>query len=385
MPLALIHYSEIGLKGKNQKNFIERLFDNIRQSSLHCGVGVEKITKDNKRILARLNGDNLQIEECLKNVLGIKYFAIVEELGESLDDILQWADKELDKLKDRGVTQVSFKTKRLDKKFQLNSVGVNTKMGELASQKGIKVNYKNLENVLSLEIDTTDTLAYNKKIEAYGGLPVGTSGRVLCLLSGGIDSPVAAWNMMRRGCRVDFLHVHNFTQNKTAAQSKIKQTVEILNKYQFKSKLVLAPYLYYQSLAISGRLVRYDVIIFKHFLLALADELVTKNKYDAIVTGDNLAQVASQTMPNLQCASDGINNLVFRPLLTYDKQEIVNLARKIGTYDISIEQYPDCCSINAKSPKTNAKKDKFKYIKEEIDIGKLVTQTVNDIEIIDVN
>ncbi|HED05418.1 MAG TPA: hypothetical protein ENI61_01890, partial [Ignavibacteria bacterium] len=196
----------------------------------------------------------------------------------------------------------------------------------------------------------------------------------------GIDSPVASWLMMKRGCRVDFLHFHTFKNNQQAFNSKIKNLVEILNKYQRKSKLYLVPYSIYEILTQGRVLQKYDLVFFKYFMLNFADKLVKENHYDAIVLGDNLGQVASQTIENLKATSLGISSLIFRPLLTYDKQEIINLSEKIETYELSIKKYKDCCSILSKNPSTKTKPKAFENVLRKIEVNEIVEKSMKELE-----
>ncbi len=380
MNKVLIHHGEIGLKKGNFPKFEKKLMENIKQSLEGNKLNLKKITRQDKRIIAEVDSDESKISDSLKKVFGIKNFSFVQEIPATYEDIEEKAEEIM---KEDKIEKISFKTKRSDKKFPLTSVEVNTKLGEVASKLGIKVDYSNPDKTIFIEVTPKKILIYTEKIEGLGGLPVGTGGKVLCLLSGGIDSPVAAWLMMKRGCNVNFLHFHTFADNKTAEKSKIKKFVETLDNYQTDSKLHFIPYSFYEIHSQGQIPERYDLVMFKHYMLKVAEKFAIENHYDAIVTGDNLGQVASQTIENIKASSQGISTLIFRPLLTYDKEEIIGLARKIDTYNLSIEKYKDCCSILSKSPATKTKLDFFKRLLEDFDMEKLVEKSFEEIETFD--
>jgi thiamine biosynthesis protein ThiI len=245
-------------------------------------------------------------------------------------------------------------------------------------------NYSNPEKTIYIEI-ADKIYIYTKRHEGFGGLPVGTGGKVLCLLSGGIDSPVAAWLMMKRGCQVDFLHFHAFPKNRLAKEGKIIETVNILNNYQFESKIFLVPYSEY-VLKTQGKIFEeYDLVIFKHYMTRLADKIAQEKKYGAIVNGDNLAQVASQTLENLKAASQKIESPIFRPLIGYDKEEIIGLSKKIGTHDISLERYKDCCSIISKKPSTKTKIKNFERELGKINLDRIISESMKGLDLIKVS
>lgn len=377
MEKVLIHHAEIGLKKGNFSYFEKKLVSNIKKSAGKHKLGLKSTSRTEKRIICEFDSGKEQIIPALKNVFGIKYFAFVVDVERKIESMEKVVNK---KLKGLNVKNIAFKTKRSDKNFKLNSLEINKKFGELANKLGIKVNYSNPNATITTEITTKKVYVYTERIEGYGGLPVSTGGRVLCLLSGGIDSVVAAWLMMKRGCQVDYLHFHTFNDNKKVKGTKITKIINLLNDYQFKSKLYVLPYSTYELLTQGNVLQKYDLIVFKHYILKIAEKVALENHYDAIVTGDNLAQVASQTIENLKATSLGIKIPIFRPLLTYDKQEIINLSKKINFYNVSIEKYKDCCSILSKKPSTKTKLDFFKGLVEKIDLDEIIEKTLKEIK-----
>lgn len=383
MEKVIIHYAEIALKGKNRAFFENKLVDNIKKSAEYSGIKLESIKKEHNLVLCEFNDKRDRINSTLKAVFGIKYFSYFKEIKKDIKVIEEEVEIIMKDLKSKGSSKIAFKTKRADKEFPLKSPEINKRLGEIANKLDLKVDYKNAPVTIYIEITHKSCYLYSERIYCYGGLPVTSSGKVLCLLSGGIDSPVAARQMMKRGCQVDFLHVHSFKTNEEAIKHKVKDLIKVLNKYQFKSKIYFVPYHVYEFHTM-GKNIEDDLVLFRYYLFKVAERMATENKYKAIVTGDNLGQVASQTLENMQASEYGINLPVFRPLLTYDKEEIINLSREIGTYDLSIEKYKDCCSILSKHPKTKTNLEKFKKLLESSDIEGLVNKSFEELKEFDV-
>lgn len=373
MTKALIHYAEIALKGKNKRMFEAKLVENIKKSAERQKAKLKRVEQQHKRILAEFEGDK-GIDATLKNVFGIRNYSIVAEVKKDIESIKKKAAEMMDGIEKK----VRFDTRRADKRFPLTSVEVNKELGAIANKKGLKVDYKNAEHTIYTEITVKTAYMHSEKIGCEGGLPVGTSGKVLCLLSGGIDSPAATWCMMKRGCKVDFLHIHPFSGNKKAIESKIRKTAEKLNDYQFGARLYLIPYQAYKKHTIAKIPKSMQMPVFKHYILKLADKLA--KRYKGIVTGDNIGQVASQTLENIHATGYGIEMPIYRPLLTYNKEEIMNLARRIGTYELSIEPYKDCCSILSQGPNTRTTVKQLHEALEKIDFEELLRKSKEEIE-----
>ena len=379
MKTVVIHHAEIGLKKGNFPYFERKLLENIKKIAEKKKVKIGKIRREEKRLLCDFGSSEKNMEDVLKHVFGIKYFAFIEEIAIDITKMENHVEKILKK---ENPQTIAFSTKRSDKNFKLTSLETNKRFGEISNKLGIKVNYRKPELTIFTEITSKGIYIYTKRIEGYGGLPVETSGKVLCLLSGGMDSIVASWLMMRRGCHVDFLHFHAFNNNEKIKNSKITKIVDLLNKYQIKSNLYVLPYSTYQ-LDASGKFdEKYDVILFKHYILKVAEAFAKKNNYFAIVTGDNLGQVASQTIENLSVTEQGINIPLFRPLLTFDKQEIINLLKKFNGYNLGIEKYKDCCSIIARKASTKTKLDYFKKILSSVKINNLIEKSLGEVTLL---
>jgi len=379
MHKVLVHYAEIALKGRNRYYFEDKVIENIKKSASYFNVNLKRVRKEYKRLLCIFEDSPENIKIVLGHVFGIRYFCIVEELPKKTESVLQFTERFLKENKKKGFTSVSFKTKRADKTFPLTSVELNTQFGEIASQLGLKVDYSHAPITLFTEITEKEIYCFSEKLQGAKGLPVSSGGKVLVLLSGGIDSPVSAWQIMSRGCSVDFMHVHPFSQSNQA--EKIETLVKILNKFQWNSKLYLISYAPYEAY-VSGKIPsKYDLVFFKHYLLKLGEKLALDLGYDAIVTGDNLGQVASQTIENMKASGFGLQVPLFTPLLTHDKETIIEQAKKIETYDLSIKSYKDCCSLFALHPSTRTKLSYFQNLVKKIPMEKLVEKSLENMEI----
>ena len=375
--IALIHYGEIGLKGKNRKYFEDVLASNVRKA---LGKNAKALVRQ-KRIFAEGSFTRGEAAEQLGKVSGIEWFAVAEECTPTLEGIWGCLEKGLGKVKGK---KFAVRSKRSDKDFPMGSMELDAKLGEMVlGEIDAKVNLKNPEITIYVEIMREKALVFFEKVKGQGGLPVGVGGKVLCLMSGGIDSPLAAQMMMRRGCEVDYLHIHPFEKNEKVRGSKIEKLVRILDAFQQREgKLIVVPYAGFY--ARTGRVERkYELVLFRRYLYKLAERIALEKGYLGIVSGDSLGQVASQTIENIGAAQHGLEIPVFRPLVSMGKMDIVAAAEKIGTYVESIKEYQDCCSlVSVKSPVTKARKETVDKYYEEMGIGELLRESMGEMETI---
>jgi thiamine biosynthesis protein ThiI len=357
---VVVHYAEIGLKRGNRAFFEGKLIENIRSAAANSGITLKAINKESGRILCHFaGGDQGRVEDALRRVFGVKYFAIVEKASSTEEALLKKVRGMVRSAQKAGKESLAIAARRADKQFPLSSSEVNRKLGAEASKMGMRIDLGNPDVKVFIEIGLETTYLYTRKIPGPGGLPVSSSGKVLALLSGGIDSPVAAWLMMKRGCRVDYLHFHAMMSNREVLATKIGRIVGQLNRFQNGARLLLVPYHEYQILTAGKIPEKLDLVAFKSYMFRLAQQLAEEHRYKALITGDSVGQVASQTLQNITATDSGIEIPILRPLVGLDKQEIVDLATAIGTYEESIGKYKDCCSIISRKPSTAVKREEL--------------------------
>jgi thiamine biosynthesis protein ThiI len=348
----VVHYGEIGTKGANRQVFESSLRRNILAALGPIG-GAGIRMADNRFFVFLEEAQLPEAKRRLAKVFGIVWFAQVESSPLSYPEIMETAARVL-----AGSTaEMSFRVsvRRPNKSFAMSSQDLASKLGEdIIERFGMSVDLSDPDVTLSVDIITEEALVYRERLRGPGGLPVGVSGRVLHLLSGGIDSPVAAWLMMKRGVRPVYLHFYVAPGPEPIVESKIGELVRELAQTGEESRLILIPFSPYQ-IATTDLPPEFEPIVFRRFMRMVAEELSARLEFPAISTGDNLAQVASQTLQNIACIDAGSSLPTLRPLLGYDKDEIIQLAKRVGTYDTSILEYKDCCSIVSKHPRTRMK------------------------------
>jgi len=405
----IIHYDEIILKGGNRPFFERVLMNNIRESikEIRCN----KIYKEGGKIIVEIDeGTNLEkIKEVLKNIPGISnfYFAVSEEkdlekinqktvellqayikkdgaiLRQAQDDKQQAQDDKQQAQDDKNNKIKTFKieARRADKKFEFKSPEINAKTGEYVLENTrLKVDVHNPDLEIVVDIGDENCFIYFEKIRGIGGLPVGTAGKLVSLLSGGIDSPVASYMMMKRGAKIIFVHFKNKTIN-NAGDDKIKNLVQKLSCFQGRSKLYIIPFEEFQKEIIAKIPSKNRMIIYRRIMFKLAGIIAKKENAKGFVTGDSLSQVASQTLDNIGVIYNSVNLPIFSPLIGMNKQEIVDLAVKIKTYEISILPYQDCCSfLIAKHPETKAKPEEIIKQEENLEIDEIAERIITEIK-----
>lgn len=360
--MILIHYGEIGTKGKNRVVFENCLIRNISKALGECA---KKIRREHGRIIVFEENGKEEIKRKLEKIPGIENFSFAHETKLDIEDIKRRA---LEVAKGKKFTTFKISTKRGNKDFPYSSMQVNEIVGEEIRKKlRKKVDLRNAELTIFIEIGNRNAYIYTEKYEGIGGLPVGVEGKVISLLSGGIDSPVASWLMMKRGCNVVFIHFYN--EKLVAKPSKAEEIVKKLNESQLESIAYYIPFADLQYEIIKEVPAKYRMIVYRRFMAKIANEIASIEKAKAVVTGDSLGQVASQTLENLLCIYDASSLPVLSPLIGFDKKEIIEMAKKIGTYEISIKPYEDCCSFMvAKHPATKAKLEEIREMESRIKI-----------------
>lgn len=359
-PVVVVRYSEIGLKGKNRGYFEKKLIDNIRKIARP-----PEINKRYGRIIIRLKDmDFDEIKARLKYVFGIQNFSFAYAVSHDLDKIKEVVLKLL-KLKLKNEKTFKVQTKRSYKQFPMNSQELSAHIGAfvLENFKELSVDVHNPDIIVGIEVKEKEVFVFVGKEQMYGGFPVGSSGKGILLLSGGIDSPVAGWYMMKRGILIETLSFLSppFTSEKS--KNKILELSNILSKYVPDTlKTWIVPFTPIQQYIKTNAPDRYSLIIQRRSMMRIANKLAKKIKAKAIITGENVGQVASQTLENLHTIESASNLPVLRPLIGFEKIDIVEKAKEIGSYEISIQPYLDSCVVFA--PKNPATKSSIKEIEE---------------------
>lgn len=381
MEVIIVHYGEIGIKGKNRPWFERMLVENIKEK-LGKEIAVKRIFG---RIIIFPEELTLQKKEeyasQLKQIFGISSFSFALSIKQDMDAIKEAVSA---LVKDEDKKTIRILTKRANKNFPLKSPDINKEVGNDIIKKYKKtIDYVDAELSVWIEIVDNYCFVYKEKQEGLNGLPVGVSGKVIGLLSGGIDSPVAAWYMMKRGCSVKMVHFFNDTINTQASLEKVKDLSKVLSQYNKNSKLYLIPFKKIQMEIIKKVPKEYRMIVYKRFMLRIGEKIARKEGAKAMVVGDSLGQVSSQILDNLGVIRQASGMIVFSPLIGFDKQEIVNAAQKIGTYDISIQPYGDCCSyMIAEHPILRPEMSKVELFEKNLDVDGMIIEAINGGEII---
>ena len=352
MPVRfVIHYAEVALKGNNRPEFVRALRKNINRA-LH---GIEhECTLSEGRFLVKADAGEDEVGRRLGRVFGVSWYAPVSAVRQDYAAILGAV---LSSARGAGAGTFRIVPRRTDKSFSMTSQQLARSLGsEVVRATGMAVDLDHPGVSLHVDVVRGSALIYIDKRRGPGGLPLGTAGRVIHLFSGGIDSPVAAWLLMKRGTRPVYLHFYLAPTPASAIDSKIVRLVKVLSGYGGRSTLVLFPFAEYQ-LATAEVPPELEPSLFRRFMRMVAEGLAPRFDANAVSTGDSLSQAASQTVWNISSFDAGSTLPIFRPLLTYDKDEIVSLARTIGTYDLSLEEYRDCCAMITRHPRTRVKAD----------------------------
>jgi len=382
MNSALIRYHEVALKRGNRPYFVELLKRNLRSSVE--GLGLKEVKNLPGRLCMVFNGeaDSDEIRRRLACVFGVANFSFAERTAVDLEDL---KSKILESLKGKEFSSFRIQTKRADKTFPLNSPDVNREVGAaVKAYSGAQVDLKNAELTIGIEILSRDAFFSLDKIPGPGGLPVGASGRVISLISGGIDSPVASYRMMQRGCRLIFVHFHSSPYLDKTSQEKVKELVKILTRHQYSSRLYMVPFGEIQRQIVTAVLRPLRVVLYRRMMVRLAEAIASSEKASALVTGESLAQVASQTLQNLTVIEKAATLPILRPLVGMDKQEIIDQARRNGTFEISILPDQDCCQLFVpRHPDTKASLVEVEKAESRLDLPALIQLGTQNAETID--
>ncbi len=378
--MILASTNEISLKGGNRPWFERQLTDNIRTAL--ADLPVEAIQRPAWRVLITFSEEVIFEDAArrLVTVFGLKSIRPVQFTGHTLDDLKKALSPRLESLE---TDTFAVRCTRSNKRFPLTSPEVEREIGTFVQQRtGWPVNLRRPGLTVSILVDDRGLYLWTRGVPGPGGLPVGVGGRAASLLSGGIDSPVAAWAMLRRGMRLDFIHFHSVPRTNPASIEKVHRMIWILNRYQHSARIASVPLVSIQELIVARCPEEYRVLLYRRFMLRIAEVLSRRFGSRALVTGEALGQVASQTIENLAAVEAVTDMPVLRPLIGFDKQEIISRARAIGTFDISIEPHQDCCSfLMPDNPATKSRADELARAEQALDVEALVRSAVEATEI----
>jgi thiamine biosynthesis protein ThiI len=375
----VVHYDEIGLKGRNRPLFEQQLMGNIRRALE--GLGEVETQRLYGRILVGLSVEPPWgvVAERMARVFGVSYFARAFESPWNLQALKASLGATLPHT---GYESFAVETKRSDKSFCLTSPQINREVGSFVQgETGKRVDLSHPDLRIFVEWLHDRVLFFFDRIPGPGGLPVGMSGTVVGLISGGIDSPVAMYLMMKRGCTVVFVHFHSFPFTSRSSQRKVVDLAMELSRFRQDSKIYLVPFAELQREVATSTPASYRIILYRRFMLRLAEAIAKRENAQALATGDSLSQVSSQTLSNLITVQDAVQIPVLRPLIGFDKKEIIKLAQKINTYAISVEPHDDCCGfLMPRQPFTRTSPQQLRRVEKDLDIGDLVEGALGRVE-----
>ncbi|MCD8508685.1 MAG: tRNA 4-thiouridine(8) synthase ThiI [Bacillus sp. (in: Bacteria)] len=383
----LVRYAELALKGKNRKEFERKLHDNIKRALKEFPD--VKVIRSFGRIFVELHGtEEDAVSNRLRDVFGIYSFspALKIELDQDkINEAALWAVR--DALpSETGTFKVS--VKRVNKNYPYRSQQLNYDIGShvLRHTKDITVDVHKPDVEVKVEIREEAAYILCKTLKGSGGLPVGTAGKVLLMLSGGIDSPVAGYLALKRGVRLEAIHFHSPPFTNERARQKVEDLARVLTRYGGSMKLHIVPFTDAQKEIHQKVPDKYEMTVMRRFMLRIAEETAKRNQALAIANGESLGQVASQTLDSMYTINEVTNMPIIRPLVTTDKLDVIEIAKRIGTYDLSILPFEDCCTIFLPpETKTKPKRDKTNAYEKELDIEFFVKDAVDRIETIKIS
>ena len=351
---VIVHYQEIALKGNNRSWFVERLVSNIRAATTDLSVVKVRALMGRIEIQHASDDDWMEVRERLARLPGIANFSRAVSSRCDIDAI---ADTVLSELANVRVESFRVSAQRADKRFPMTSPQIERELGgRIKSDRGWRVDLEQPELTVRVEILNDEAFCHLRKESGTGGLPSGVSGRVACLLSGGIDSPVAAYRMIKRGCRVRLIHFHSYPILSHTSQDKVAEIAEILTRHQLETRLYGVAFGDIQRKVVLAVPPPLRVIVYRRLMLRIAERIARASGATALVTGEAVGQVASQTLDNMAVIDSVASMLLLRPLVGMDKEEIVQQARQLDTYQVSIIPDEDCCTLfTPKHPATRAK------------------------------
>ena len=376
----MVRFGELSTKGKNKNDFIKMLAKNIA-GALSDFDNLE-IIKQFDHIYIKLNdNDPIRVIEVLQDVSGIQGLSLVLKTEDDIENLKKVC---LELVKQEEGKTFKVHTKRANKKYPIISDQVNREIATvILKNTNLKVDVHNPDIVVSIEIREEGAYVFTHTYKGAGGYPLGVGGKIMHMLSGGIDSPVAAYLLMKRGIKIECIHFASPPYTNAGVIEKLKDLLGKLNKYQAEIRLTIVPFTKLQEEIYAKSDESYAITIMRRMMFRLADALAKRRRCLAISTGESVGQVASQTLDSMNVINDVTNMPVLRPVVCYDKTEIIDLAKKLDTYDISIRPFEDCCTIFApKNPKTRPSLEKVLEYEAKWDYNKMIDEALNNVEVI---
>lgn len=381
--VIVIRYGEIMLKGDNKRFFEDKLMRHIRHAL--SDLGKLKVYKKDSRIYVDVEDfSEKQIIDRVKKVFGVALISVAKRFPVDFDKIKEVALEELqEQVKLHQIKSFKVDSKRVDKKFPLTSPEISREVGGyiLKNLEGIKVDVHTPEATVYVEV-RDEAFVFSNKIHGLGGLPIGTNGKALLLLSGGIDSPVAGWMVGKRGVDIEAVHFHSYPFTSERAKEKVLELARILSVYVGKFKLYSVNLLPIQQ-EINEKCPEEEMtILSRRFMMRIAEAIANKKGFNALITGESIGQVASQTVESLHVTNSAVSLPVFRPLIAMDKVDIIEMAKKVGTFETSILPFEDCCTVFLpKRPITKPRLDKILKSEELLEAQRLIDEAIENMEI----
>ena len=382
--IILIKIGEIVLKGLNRRNFEDKLIKNIKRKI--APFGNFKILNYQSTITLIPEDDTIDLDEVcekIQKIFGIANFSRAATCEKSIDQIKLTAEKYLsDSLS--FIKTFKVETKRADKKFPLKSPEISAIVGEhiLETFPNLSVDVRNPDIIINVEIRDFSAFIHGNSIKGAGGIPIGTGGKAAVLISGGIDSPVASYMMAKRGIDLTAIHFASPPYTSQRAEDKVAALLEKVAAYANRIEMVTVPFTKIQEEIKEKCPEDLFTVVMRRFMMEISEKIAKKHKCLALITGESLGQVASQTIEAINCTNSATKLPVFRPLIGMDKDEIVSISRKIDTFDISIKPYEDCCTVfTPKHPKTKPTIEDLISAESKLDKEKLINEAVENVKI----
>jgi len=371
--LVLVHYHELGLKRGNRPLFLRHLARNLRRAT--SDLGPLNVRQVSGRVLLELDGHEHPeaVRDRVRRVCGVASVSLASRVASTVDAMKAAIERQIE---GRAFASFRISARRAFKTYPMTSVELNRELGRFVVERtGARVDLHHGELEIHVEVMPAETFVYADRMEGPGGLPVGASGTVAALLSGGIDSPVAAWRMMKRGCRVLFVHFHSVPYLPATSQAKARALVERLTQWQYDSQLLLVPFGEIQREVVLTVPPPTRVIVYRRLMVRIAEALARRHGAAALTTGESLGQVASQTLSNIARIDEAAGMPILRPLIGMDKLEITGEARRLDTFETSIEPDADCCTLFVpKHPATRMSEHEVDAAESRLEIPRLVKE-----------